>query len=416
MSGPFLRSGSLSEFQALGAVGVPLYTVASPVRAAVRKLVSPQVADMLAVPQINEAGNRIDWYAPVAGLVVPFSAATEDERGAIRQHRAEARQQLAEAAARLADADDGRTVHARQFPLVASIPDDDFLYLVGGRPVLTFWGFGALTAPKTAALPVPAAPPPAAAEPSPPPPRRRWPLLFLPLLLLPLALCQDDLACAVAGGTASVPSQMVVLLDTSNSMMLPMAVDRQKARDLTKRAASGDLSAGIELQGLIDGADGKIQRRIGVAKEAIARMISDLPRTVDVGIVTFGSCGGPETLGFAKQGERDSLLATLADVKTKGGTPLAKGLEMAAGLVDGKDTPASILLVSDGEESCRGDPCAMARALHQAKPKLTVNVVDVTGDGGAVCVAELTGGTVFSPIGVKDFHAALSKFVDRDCR
>ena len=42
------------------------------------------------------------------------------------------------------------------------------------------------------------------------------------------------------------------------------------------------------------------------------------------------------------------------------------------------------------------DPCAVARQLKSAKPRLKINVVDITGEGYANCLAELTGGRVLS--------------------
>lgn len=418
MNGPLLRSGDLADFQALGAVGIPLYTVAAPVRAAIRKLVSPQLADMLAIPQVNERGSRIDWYAPFPGSITPLTQAAPDERVTALQEWEAARARLSQAIT-AAEAQ-GRVVdHIRQFRFAADIPDPDFLYLVDGRPVLTFWGFAPQAAPKPMPLtaPEPIAPPAQTMAPTPRPPRRLRPWMALPLLaLLPLAWCGNDITCTANGGHAT-PPELVVLLDTSNSMSLPMSVSSERTRDILKRAATGDVAAGAELMEMISHAGPASERRIGVAKAAIGDMLDGLPSSVRTGVVLFGNCEGPQTLGISRDGsDRPPLIRALQGVQPTGGTPLAKGLEAAAALVGGTDKPASIALVSDGEESCRGDPCAVARALKLDKPKLTINVVDVTGDGAANCVAELTGGRVLSPATAKDFKTALSEAAGGSCR
>jgi hypothetical protein len=78
-------------------------------------------------------------------------------------------------------------------------------------------------------------------------------------------------------------------------------------------------------------------------------------------------------------------------------TPLADGIARAGGMVDGVRAPAVIVVVSDGEDTCMGNPCAVARALKARKPKLKINVVDIIGDGKSNCIAHATGGKVLTP-------------------
>lgn len=205
MSGLLLRTGRLREYNALGSVGRPVYSAASQLRALIKRTMGQDCADMLAIPQINEAGDTIDWYAPAGSTVVPWDAATEEERAPARQAVQQARQDFQSRSAEMQGQANGANkdmeVFSRLLPFATQIPDESHIHLVDGRPVITFWGFTRLNAAPEADVirdlalrpaPVAAA---AAVEPAVPLPLpvaqtwlQRWwwllPMLFLLLLLL----------------------------------------------------------------------------------------------------------------------------------------------------------------------------------------------------------------------------------------
>jgi hypothetical protein len=232
MSGLLLRTGRLREYNALGSVGRPVYTAAPQLRALVKRLLGQDSADMLAVPQINEAGDTVDWYGPAGGMVVPWSTASEEERAPARQALQQARESFHRRSAEMlsqGSTNQDMEVFARLLPFAIQIPDESHIHLVNGRPVLTFWGFTRLNAPPNtdvirdlglrpmmAATPVhQATPEPTAPLPAQPWWRRLWWLLLL-LLLLPLLFllfglrsCGVDVPVPGLGGAApniSMPS------------------------------------------------------------------------------------------------------------------------------------------------------------------------------------------------------------------
>lgn len=216
MSGLLLRTGRLREYNALGSVGRPVYTAASQLRALVKRMLGQDCADMLAMPQINEAGDTISWYAPSGSTVVPWSAASEDERAPARLAMQQARQDFQRRSSEMlgqASNNQDMEVFARLLPLATQIPDETHIHLVDGRPVITFWGFSRLNAtPETdiirdLGLRPMVAPRPTTPEPVPvvvPPVltpvswwRRFWWLLPLLLLLLLLFLLFGLRGCGV---------------------------------------------------------------------------------------------------------------------------------------------------------------------------------------------------------------------------
>ena len=145
MRGALLRSGKSGAFTALGETGQPVYRAALQLREAIRRK-NPDMALHLAVPKSDEMGDNIDWYSDVPGDVVPWGSATEEERAPARAQLEALKAFLAELSTTLLSADankvqSDKVVFAKLLTRVIAFPDESFVYLVNGKPVLTFWGF-----------------------------------------------------------------------------------------------------------------------------------------------------------------------------------------------------------------------------------------------------------------------------------
>ncbi|MFD3246570.1 SrfA family protein [Rahnella aquatilis] len=142
MAKSFLRSGSLNDILALGENGQPVYASALQLRETLRLRKQPAIADCLAIPQLNEAGDRLDWYSPREGKVVSWAAATDTARAsALRQL-----ENCLDTVSQISKAAKSSEKPATQFfgsllEKAFRFPDQNHVYLVGGQPVLTFWGF-----------------------------------------------------------------------------------------------------------------------------------------------------------------------------------------------------------------------------------------------------------------------------------
>jgi len=138
----FLRSGSLNDILALGENGQPVYASALQLRETLRLRKQPAIADCLAIPQLNEAGDRLDWYSPREGKVVSWAAATDSARAsALRQL-----ENCLNVVAQIGNTAKSSEKPANQFfgsllEKAFRFPDQNHVYLVGGQPVITFWGF-----------------------------------------------------------------------------------------------------------------------------------------------------------------------------------------------------------------------------------------------------------------------------------
>lgn len=112
--------------------------------------------------------------------------------------------------------------------------------------------------------------------------------------------------------------------------------------------------------------------------------------------VTEKGCGYPVQQGVFSVEQRDQLIAGIQTLHASDGTPLAESLVAASELVDGQGRDAVILAFVDGTDGCEQDQCQVAAEIARNQPRLTINVVDVSSGGLSNCLAEQTGGKVFT--------------------
>ncbi|MBV7549544.1 hypothetical protein KW849_25005 [Pseudomonas sp. PDM26] len=249
MRGALLRSGKSGSFTALGETGQPVYRAALQLREAIRRK-NPDLVDHLAIPQSDELGNQIDWYSALDGDVIPWSSATEEERAPARRQLEALKSALEELSQRFLGTDSAeqqqgdKVVFGKLLKRVIHFPDENFVYLVQGKPVLTFWGFEhagtgngdplhclyqippAFTLPPVVEAPVVAPVVPVVSRPW---WRRWWWLLLLPFLLLLLWLLLGLRGCVpiplvavdlLPEGLVPVEKQLEEPPLTGNVMML----------------------------------------------------------------------------------------------------------------------------------------------------------------------------------------------------
>ncbi len=148
--------------------------------------------------------------------------------------------------------------------------------------------------------------------------------------------------------------------------------------------------------------DGKT--KIELAKKAMSGLIKDFPAGVDIGLVSYGhrregDCSDIETLATLGS-SKNSVISAVQSINPKGKTPLTKAIRFAAKQLKGRDAPSSIVVVSDGKESCNADPCAAAKELTAAGVNLKIHVIgfDVKKDEAEQlqCIAKNGGGRYFA--------------------
>lgn len=158
------------------------------------------------------------------------------------------------------------------------------------------------------------------------------------------------------------------------------------------------------------------QPKITIAKSTASEAISSLPQEIQAGLMFYGhrrkgDCQDIELvapLGAARQ----QMLDQLKSVSPKGMTPLTTSLIKASELLAEGEDEATVILVSDGIETCSGNPCAAVAALRDRGLKLVVHVVGFDVRGAAVeqlqCIARAGGGGYFQADDTAGLRQALS--------
>jgi Ca-activated chloride channel family protein len=201
--------------------------------------------------------------------------------------------------------------------------------------------------------------------------------LALPGLLFaaPHAAAQD--------GRAARDADVVMVLDASNSMW-----------------------------GRIDG-----EPKIAVARRVIGDLIDDWDSATHLGLVAYGhrregDCTDIETVVPVGEVDPPAFARRVEGLMPRGRTPLTAAVRRAAELLRYADRPATVILLSDGIETCNADPCALAEELERGGVAFTAHVVgfDVTDPNDQAqlsCLADNTGGQFLTADSADELAEAL---------
>jgi len=167
-------------------------------------------------------------------------------------------------------------------------------------------------------------------------------------------------------------------------------------------------------------------KKIDVAKQVFSGLVQDLPADSVVAVRTYGrrqpssarDCADMELLIPFGPNTAARVLPGVQALKPNGMTPIAASLDAAAKDFAGKEGQNNIvLLLSDGEEDCHGDPCAAAKTLRDSGIHLEINVIGLHVTPAEreqlKCVANAGGGKYYDAADAKQLKVAASEVKER---
>ncbi|WP_245891700.1 vWA domain-containing protein [Planifilum fimeticola] len=199
----------------------------------------------------------------------------------------------------------------------------------------------------------------------------------------------------------------------------------------------GKLPKRVNVEILLD-ASGSMAGRVSggvkmdLAKDAIRNFVSKMPKGAQVALRVYGhkgsnqqkdkalSCKSTEVVYPLDAYDKSSFQKSLDKFRPTGWTPLAAAIEQAKDDLSGEtggNVENIIYVVSDGIETCGGDPVKAAKELHDSEIQAIVNIigfdVDNAGQRALKKVAEAGGGKYTTVNTGEDLRKHLEQEYDR---
>jgi Ca-activated chloride channel family protein len=172
------------------------------------------------------------------------------------------------------------------------------------------------------------------------------------------------------------------------------------------------LDASGSMWGQIDG-----KSKIEIARGVVADMLSHWDAKTEIGLIAYGhrrkgDCGDIQTLIPPGPLNKAAFLAQVNALTPMGKTPLSQAVIDAAEALKYSEEKATVILVSDGEETCALDPCAVGTELKAKGVDFTAHVIgfdvaDPAHQAQLRCLAENTGGTFLTAKNAGELTQAL---------
>ncbi|WP_068304132.1 VWA domain-containing protein [Pararhodobacter sp. CCB-MM2] len=203
--------------------------------------------------------------------------------------------------------------------------------------------------------------------------RAAWPALFL------MASAQAGLA-----QTTPITPRTMIVMDGSGSMW-----------------------------GQIDGIP-----KLEIARDVVADVLAGMDPDATLGLIAYGhrrrgDCSDIEVMVEPAAGSASQIAERVNTMRFQGRTPLTDAVRRAAEVLRHSEDPATVVLVTDGIETCEADPCALARELEASGVDFTAHVVGfgLSEEEGAqvACLAEETGGRYFQADDAEALTEALTQ-------
>jgi hypothetical protein len=186
-------------------------------------------------------------------------------------------------------------------------------------------------------------------------------------------------------------SQVEELKQAGATETLLKAMQQTRSRNPSDGPKVTDFAIVLDCSGSMGEQTRDGQVKIDVAKQVVSELISKMPEKLRVTFVIYGydrdlNCQAVQVsrplspLDFSGKSELISLIGSLRPVAN---TPIALALETAGHELAKNDAPCGLILLTDGKETCGGNPAEVASALaRRLNLSYGVNVIgfDVQND------------------------------------
>lgn len=182
-------------------------------------------------------------------------------------------------------------------------------------------------------------------------------------------------------------------------------------------AVSSELLFILDCSGSMWGRVDNNQPKIIVAKTALEDLFNEVPDNISMGLLAYGhrkkgDCSDIELVAGMGASVKE-LSSRITGLTARGKTPIDGSLKLCPGILTSKGQAGTVILISDGIETCGGDPCTTAAALNKSGIQLKVHVIGFQVSGQAEsqlkCIADASGGGYFSAGNTEELKSAFQQ-------
>ncbi len=165
--------------------------------------------------------------------------------------------------------------------------------------------------------------------------------------------------------------------------------------------------------------------RMDIAKNNMINYVTNLDKNIYLSVVVYGhkgdnsqlgkevSCKGVEEIYYMGEINKDVVVSKINNLKPNGWTPISDSLKKASDILmkdSGPGVEKHIVLLSDGEETCGGNPVAVAKQLKDEGISIDVIGLNVSGAVKSQLnnISVSGGGVYYGVENVDDFNAVVN--------
>ncbi|MDZ4791320.1 MAG: VWA domain-containing protein [Hyphomicrobiales bacterium] len=157
-----------------------------------------------------------------------------------------------------------------------------------------------------------------------------------------------------------------------------------------------------------------------IMRDVLGRTFTQNEGRLPSAVIAFGaakSAGCDDIQTLKTMGPVDATYAqAVGGIKPKGSAPIAAAIERAKSLFSPAQPSGSVILIADGLDNCKGDPCAAAAALKAELPGVKISVLAFDARAkdtlaGLSCIAQTTGGLFLPAATAAELEAGLAQAI-----
>jgi hypothetical protein len=168
------------------------------------------------------------------------------------------------------------------------------------------------------------------------------------------------------------------------------------------------------------GGEVKGQIKLDLATNVLGELLTSWEKRPYPGLIVYGhkngDCSDIDFIHPIDQSSPQDIKASLKSFRPIGKTPLGDSLLLASKGLESNPNKTTIIMLSDGEETCGKDPCKIAKEIKAKGINLKVHLVgfDIQNENGRKqleCIANSTGGKYFPAADSKQLKEVLNEAI-----